>query len=404
MRGALDSSARWRQALAVQCALALFHCVVITLGCSGCMLDTKPLQGSSPRPTETSVSTSAETGGQPSMPDPQRDAQVGIITGNVCTDDASSCLAHCSADSDCPAASACHAAVCVEGACKEEPLLDASSCDDDAGSCPAGECGTCVAGASECVGAGLRSCGKDGRWTQALRCEHGCSAGACNECTPDATQCSASNEAQRCAANGRWAAKEVCSNGCANGRCKVCTEGAKRCTADAQETCSAEGAWVSTPCSLGCVDNHCAACKVGASECTGSDMNSARVCGDNGEWGPAMACASTCADGQCTECVPSTQRCAGPGIQVCGLDRRWLTTESCPNGCDGMRCAACKEGALECPSRTTVRVCRNHMWSDTDNCRPNAHCSAEAPSGNTCPCDSGFVDPHPNPGLCMAGR
>lgn len=425
-----SSHADYARVLRVQLSL---WAASLALGLAGCLLDTAPLP-----PSGTHASSSTVTTWDPKVTDVPPEAGM-IVTGEGCQPDAQDCPVRCNSDSDCPMTRACEVVTCVDGGCQ----VDAAACDEDAGvcragvagpcrkceagtaecsdeharrscdadgrwsepeacgvMCVAGQCTECAPGGSECVDSKQRRCGDDGRWSEVTACELGCSEGACQECMPGARQCTPTGEARSCDANGRWNQDETCESGCLDGRCRSCREGAKRCNADAQEQCGADGTWqLGAACSLGCVRDHCAACKIGSYECVG--LTDQRVCGDDGEWGAPSACLGGCLSGQCSECISGATRCAEAGMQRCSPERRWQTIMACPFGCDGSNCAACAEGAVECTSRTTLRVCRNHAWTAADACRPDAYCDMAAPGGNTCPCDPGYVDPHPDPGLCM---
>lgn len=411
---------------------------LLVLGFSSCFLDTAPVL---PPPSGTSASPTTETSTDATVTDVPHEAGT-ITTGKACSPDEQDCPVRCNSDSDCPNVKACEATACVDGMCQVDAAVCGNDADDagvcqvgatgpcrkcEAGSrecsgerarrtcdaegrwsepeacsvmCVAGQCTECAPGRAECVDNTQRQCSDDGQWSEATTCELGCSDGACNECMPGTQSCMATGEARSCGANGRWGQAERCENGCGNGRCNACRAGAKRCNGDAPEQCGLDGTWqLGAACSLGCVNDHCAACKIGSYECVG--LTEQRVCGDNGEWGEPTACLGGCISGQCSECISGAMRCATPGIQRCSPERRWQTVMACPFGCDGSSCAVCAEGAIECTSRTTLRVCRNHAWQASDNCRPDAHCDMAAPGGNTCPCDAGYIDPHPNSGLCM---
>lgn len=375
------------------CWLRWLCAASLALGLAGCFLDSAPI-----RPVAgASVSSSTAFMPDAQLPDVAARDLGTIMTRRVCNAAEHDCLVRCESANDCPIQRACEAAACVDGMCQ----LDAAGCDHDAGPCAAGQCTQCTPGSAECSNNLQRSCGQDGTWSEAKMCELGCSDGACRECLPGTKVCADSgDQIKSCGPNGRWADSESCENGCANGLCKQCREGAKRCNADAQEQCGADGTWqLAAACSLGCVKDHCAACKIGSYECVG--VTDQRVCGDDGEWGAPSLCLGGCLAGVCNECIPGAERCAAPGVQRCSPERRWQTITACPFGCNGSTCAACAEGAIECTSRTNLRVCRDHAWTASDSCRPNAYCDMAAPGGNTCPCDPGYVDPHPSPGLCM---
>jgi hypothetical protein len=416
-------------------SLSLFW---LALGWSGCFLDTAPLsqeQQSMP-PTSERTQPSTMNDWKPSAP-----SDFGVImTREVCSDDDSGCAVRCTSSSDCPASDPCQSIECVDNVCRVAAL----SCEDDAGVCQAPDasaelCGACVPGSSECsserarrgcddrgrwseaelcsvmctAGAcsecqpsavecrdnNLRTCSKEGRWSEQA-CQLGCSDKLCHECAPASVSCSDDNQAARvCSASGRWEAPAACEHGCAEGRCKSCRQDATRCSADKQERCDAAGTWQpAAACSAGCAGDRCATCRAGTRECVGT--NAQRECAESGEWGANVECSLGCTAGRCNECTAGAERCDGPGIQRCSAELRWETVTECPNGCDGSQCAECRNGTIECTSRFEIRHCRDRKWSSSSACRPNAHCDASAPGGNTCPCDDGYIDPHPEPGLC----
>jgi hypothetical protein len=152
-------------------------------------------------------------------------------------------------------------------------------------------------------------------------------------------------------------------------------------------------------CELGCTAGACYACRPGSAECT-QDGSQLRGCNAQGQWDAAVACEHGCAAGQCSECSAGEQRCTEAGAQHCGNDLRWQPAMACPAGCGGDQCAECHDGQRECSSPTEIRVCHGTTWGTPQGCRPHAHCDASAQDGDFCPCDPGYADPHPKPGLC----
>ncbi|HEY2734586.1 MAG TPA: hypothetical protein VGI70_11410 [Polyangiales bacterium] len=320
-----------------------------------------------------------------------------------CLDEASRCRKRCKMADDCPAAdSACHVALCDRGACSLSALSIGTPCGDGGVCDGAGACTQCAAGAIDCSAAQRRVCGRDGRWGAPVSCPFGCTGQTCNDCVPTRTQCSPDGTAAiSCNADGRLDVPIACDDGCSNGACNRCSAGATRCANNMQRVCGEAGTWgAAQDCgALGCGSDRCASCAKGASECQDAGRH---VCGDDGQWGPTSACPNGCSAGSCDECTPQARRCTTDGAQTCGVDRRWGALTSCPAGCSGDQCARCAEGAVECPTATTLRTCTSSTWSDADSCRANAHCNAMPHNGNSCPCDPGFSDPSPSPGLCSA--
>jgi len=127
-----------------------------------------------------------------------------------------------------------------------------------------------------------------------------------------------------------------------------------------------------------------------------------RVCSQAGSWGAAMACPGGCSAGACNACMPGEVRCVdGSGVQTCGADRQWSKAMPCSAGCDGTQCAQCMDGAVQCVSSVELRQCVNKRWGSATGCRPDSMCDATPAGGNSCPCNPGFDDPHPNPGTCV---
>ena len=140
-------------------------------------------------------------------------------------------------------------------------------------------------------------------------------------------------------------------------------------------------------------------CKPGSTACVGSDMQ--RVCNEMGTWGAANACSAGCSAGVCNACKPAEVRCVeGMGVQRCADDRQWAKPTACAEGCDGTQCAECRNGSVQCVNTTDLRECVNKHWGSPTGCRPDSTCDATPVNGNTCPCNAGFSDPHPNPGTC----
>ena len=134
-------------------------------------------------------------------------------------------------------------------------------------------------------------------------------------------------------------------------------------------------------------------------ECMG-DMQ--RVCSEAGSWGPANACPAGCSAGVCNACRAGEVRCVeATGVQTCGSNLQWSAPTSCSAGCDGKQCAECRDGTVMCVSTVELRECVNKRWGSASGCRPDSTCDATPLNGNSCPCNAGFDDPHPNPGTCL---
>jgi hypothetical protein len=153
---------------------------------------------------------------------------------------------------------------------------------------------------------------------------------------------------------------------------------------------------------MGCVSGKCAQCVMGAAECVGS---SRRVCGLDRQWGPTTGCTYGCdaPSMQCRACTPGTTRCTNNIIEGCSDSGVWSNGTSCgAYGCRGDTCGECIAGSIRCPgpSAQSQDVCEDGAWQG-GGCRPNSSCDDTPIAGNTCPCNVGFVDPHPADGLCM---
>jgi hypothetical protein len=224
-----------------------------------------------------------------------------------------------------------------DGVCTRVTTLDGR----DVGYCAP----ECQDGARECLGGPFyRVCAK-GRW--------GASPGSCDasDCNPVAT----------------GAVPDVRCGG-------ACDPGTSRCRPDrgAVEVCVPGGTWMNDrTCLLGRCRQagpqaECETeCTPGAHACAFDGDGVERVCGADGLWSAATACAAGTAcrlagDSAlgCVECVGAhavggnafggaDSRCGGTGVQSCGPDDRWLPATDCP---DGNTCAALTRG----PSTTAV--------------------------------------------------
>jgi hypothetical protein len=299
------------------------------------------------------------------QPAPQVDLDA---SPGACVDEDARCSEPaCKTAADCPLATAlCHEAVCQDGRCGLHTLATGAACGAGGVCGERGDCRECdPPGRTMCIDAGSqRACDMTGHWSAAESCEHTCLGGACAQCTPGTAEC-LEGQRRACGDDGRWGVAQACASGCTGDRCNDCTPGQAECTANDSQV---------------------------------------RSCNANAQWDAPVACASGCANSRCNQCTPGANRCTSDGAQSCGADQQWGAASACAAGCNGDLCAQCKTGARECPSATMLRVCSDNAWDTAQSCRPHSTCNATSKDGNSCPCDAGYDDPSPDPGLCTARK
>jgi len=354
---------------ALWCWAARFLCLCCLGAAVGCELETLPIRkqsASSERADAAVVSheiVDADVAHADAGSSDLGHEDAGVDRGGRGGDQAGREARQCEQSNECVSTGGvCQGVTCVSGRCVNGVHPVGTVCGDGGVCDQAGQCQDCRPGKTECVGTERqRTCGAAGQWLAAARCSALCLAGVCVECEPGAVECK-NDQRRECASDGRFGPKTRCEFGCDTGEA-------------------------------------CHACQPGSSECVDGNGR-ARTCNVQGQWDSAVACEHGCAAGQCVECDEGALRCTGDGAQRCGKDRRWGAITACPAGCAGDRCAECRDGQRDCSSRTDIRVCRGQAWGMPQGCRPHAHCDADAQDGNWCPCDDGYDDPHPNPGVC----
>ncbi len=134
-------------------------------------------------------------------------------------------------------------------------------------------------------------------------------------------------------------------------------------------------------------------CMPGAAVC--ADESSYQVCGDDENWGAAVACntGERCLQGVCSyvgptdgdqECLVGQTVCVGELIQTCGSDGMWGTPVAC--SLEGFICLAdscvvdptpnvCPPNAMRCKDTDTMETCSSDgsAWQETD-CAEDEHC------------------------------
>ena len=94
----------------------------------------------------------------------------------------------------------------------------------------------------------------------------------------------------------------------------------------------------------------------------------AQICGADGQWQNAEACAVACEAGACVgACGEGEARCDGGVAQRCEAGR-WENAEACAVACEAGVCvAACDDGARRCDGQVAQR-CEGGLWANDEVC------------------------------------
>ncbi len=115
-------------------------------------------------------------------------------------------------------------------------------------------------------------------------------------------------------------------------------------------------------------------------------------CSDEGQWfATQAACATSCYDGQCGECVDSTKRCRSGAVEVCERGT-WQVDAVCDGACEDLKCIdTCTEGRFQCNDKS-LEVCENGQYASDTECEflcDEGECAGECkPDARRCTPDS----------------
>jgi hypothetical protein len=213
-----------------------------------------------------------------------------------------------------------------------------------------------------------------------MRCDDGCdpSEMRCRQCSADETRCTDGHE-DSCSADGRWVSARDCAPLSCDARrlkCQICAPGGTTCSDDRNARVCNAGGTEETPktCAGGCVAvNDCRECIPGVKECVSGGV---RTCSTTGRWDPTVPCDGMCMGAGDCICRPGATRCSEVDSTIqetCGEGNLWLPM-SCIDGCVGGACR-CIPGATQCDAAGRLSMCMpNERWSTPTACVPESSC------------------------------
>jgi hypothetical protein len=236
----------------------------------------------------------------------------------------------------------------------------------------AGVCGACKPGGSRCSNLTVQSCSTAGQWVDGATCKNACTNGACTgSCTVgvDASYCSGIDQLNACGADHNWHAS-TCPNACVNGACGgTCKPSGKTCSGNNVTWCDSNGNPQSQSCSS-CLNGACVDCTPSTSTCcTTGGVAGAQTCDSTGHWGA------------CNSCGGAAYSCSGAGSCACTMaPSPCHSGDTCgtrPDACGVTQ--ACGGGDGTCPQGETCRlVLGNYV------CKPIV--TTTATTRGPCPC------------------